>query len=186
MLNSTWYWNVYKTIFDQDTCDQLVEDAYENGIAITDKEIGADGEFFESKIINDQSVYQSINEKINLANTECFWNFDYTSLEAIKFVEMNVGHYCDWHLDSSHINKELGESRKHTIIVMLSDPSEFEAEPLAIIGGLPNQDGDWNTHVPLEKGDMLILPACVPYKLNVVQDGLEKLLITHTVGPAWR
>ena len=187
MLNSTWYCNRYTSVFDTETCDQIIEDAYEHGKEDNARIQGSDGEFYELRLIEDINIYKSLDEKIKLANAECEWNFDYHTLEAIKFIELNVGHYSDWHLDSSFVNSELGEARKHTIIIMLSDAQEYLAPGnIEIIGGLPNQEADWNTEIQLDKGDMLILPACVAYKVNVVQDGQQKMLVTHTVGPSWR
>ena len=187
MLNSTWYWNNYKSFFDVETCDQIVEDAYDHGADDNDRVQGSNGEFYELKLIDDLELYKSLDEKIKFANSECKWNFDYNTLEAIKFVELNVGHYSDWHMDSAHINEAHNGARKHTVIVMLSDTKEYlQPGGIEIVGGMPNQENDWNTEIYLEKGDMLILPACVPYKVNVIQDGLQKLLVTHTVGPAWR
>ena len=186
MLNSTWYFNNYKNTFDEDTCNNIIEDAYEHGVTDDNRVQGADGEFFDLKIIKDVDVYKALNEKLDIANKECKWNFDYTSIEEIKFIEMNTGHYSDWHLDSSFTNDVYNGTRKHTIIVMLSDPEEYNSKGIEIVGGLPNSEGDWNTLVPMNKGDMLVLPACVPYKVNVIEGGLQRLLVTHTIGPAWR
>lgn len=186
MLNSTWYFNNYKNTFNQDECEQIIEDAYEHGTEDEARIQGSNGEFYNLKIIKDIDVYKKLDEKIKVANSECLWNFDYETIEEIKFIELNVGHYSDWHLDSAFTKDVYRGTRKHTIITMLSTLEEYNSNGIEIIGGLPNSEGEWNTYVNMEQGDVLILPSCVPYKVNVIEGGLQRLLVTHTIGPAWR
>lgn len=186
MLNSAWYWNVYKSAFSAEWCDQVIEDSYDKGVEDSNFLRGADGANCEVKILDDITLYKEIDEKIKIANNECNWKFDYEFIEPLRFTEYQTGNFYDWHIDGHFSIESIGNQRKHTALIMLSSPNEYSGGSVNILGGLPRNESEWNTELFLEKGDMLIFPACIPYKIGVIDRGLQRVLAGHTVGPAWR
>ena len=184
MLNSTWYYNIYKEMLSHEDCDNIIEEAYESSEAQEFVQ-GTEGANYNYKHLTDNDLYSTIDKIVARANNECLWRFNYEFIEPLKFVEYATGHCHDWHIDSHNNLTGIGEQRKHTIIVQLSDENEKTGGHINILGGLPRNENEWNSEIFLSKGDVLIFPAFIPYKVNVIEGGLQRMLTGHTAGPAW-
>jgi len=186
MLNSPFYYNVYKNAFTKEWCDQVIETAYEKAEEIEGQaEQGYTGRYSDVRWLVEKWVFDDVVPQINHANQDSMWNIDYKYLEPLQFTEYKQGQYYDWHIDSyPHLKN--GEQRKLSFSIILSDPEEYEGGMFTIVGGLPNVEKEWEMQVPLEKGDLIVFPSFVPHKVSVINNGLRRSLVGWCMGPAWR
>lgn len=185
MLNSPFYFNVYKNAFSEEWCDAVTESAYENSEVTGQAEFGYNGRSCDIRWLADSWIFNEVVPKINHANEDSKWNFHYEYLEPLQFTEYKPGHFYNWHIDS-YPNLKDGEQRKLSFSIMLSDPSEYVGGMFKIVSGLPNVETEWEMEVPLEKGDLLVFPSCIPHKVEVIDKGLRRSLVGWCMGPAWR
>ncbi len=89
-----------------------------------------------------------------------------------QYLTYNADHYCDWHLD---IGKNV--SRKLSVIIQLSDDSEYIGGNLELMTG----------PVPLvpsrEKGMVIIFPSYILHRITKIIHGTRRSLSTWIPGP---
>jgi PKHD-type hydroxylase len=120
-------------------------------------------------------------ELVNLIKTanKRMWNFDIQGLqEDIQFTEYhgNDQGFYDWHVD-------IGEStsmRKLSIVVMLSDPADYEG------GLLQLKTGQTERTVPREKGTVILFPPYFLHRVTPVTAGTRRTLVLWVSGPPFR
>lgn len=114
-------------------------------------------------------MIQECNEKLYRFNIATFENIQFTEYE-----ESYQGHYA-WHTD-------LGpdaNTRKLSVVVQLSDPSEYEG------GELQYKIGDEESTVPKEKGYVIIFPSFILHRVTPVTKGTRRTLALWTTGPSF-
>ena len=106
------------------------------------------------------------------------WGFDLHSiLDSIQYTEYpeGGGHY-DWHVDiGPGINH-----RKVSIVVQLSDPTEYEGGDLQIWSG-----GQFRT-VPKLKGCTALFPSFLLHRVTPVTKGLRRTLVLWVGGSSYK
>jgi PKHD-type hydroxylase len=88
------------------------------------------------------------------------------------------GHYT-WHLDDSGKNTQRGP-RKLSLVIQLSDPSDYEG------GELQLQTGPDPTIVDKAKGLVAAFPSYTLHRATPVTKGIRKTLVVWITGPAFR
>lgn len=109
-----------------------------------------------------------------------FYNFDlYGFVEAMQFAiyEGDLNSHYDWHTDGSTIS---GSPRKLSLVLQLSDPSDYEG------GELQLQAGSGITPVPKEKGLIVAFPSYILHKVTPVTQGTRYSLVVWACGPAFK
>lgn len=185
VLNSPFYFNVYKNAFSKEWCDQVIEASQEIHEETGRAEEGFHGRSCDIRWIAEQWIFDKVVPIVNHANQDSGWNLEYEYLEPLQFTEYKTGQFYDWHVDSYPHTKN-GEQRKLSFTIMLSDPEEYSGGMFHAVGGLPNVEKEWNMEVPLEKGDIVLFPSFVPHKVSVVDQGVRRSLVGWCMGPAWR
>jgi PKHD-type hydroxylase len=123
-------------------------------------------------------LYWELANLINTANNK-MWHFDIQGMqEDIQFTEYygNDHGFYDWHLD-------VGEStsmRKISIVVMLSDPADYEG------GLLQFKTGQTERTVPREKGTVVLFPPYFLHRVTPVTAGTRRTLVLWVSGPPFR
>ena len=120
-----------------------------------------------------QWIYEKISGYAKTANRE-MWNFDiwgYQDLLQYTTYYGNGGHY-DWHAD-------LGPSisnRKLSVVLQLSDPSEYEGGDLQMNPG--------GTILTVEKGlgTLCFFPSFLLHRVTPLTSGVRKSLVTWLCG----
>jgi len=118
-------------------------------------------------------IYDTLIHYIQEANS--IWKFDlHTVIDDIQYTEYRGGgnHY-DWHVD---IGPGSISHRKVSVIVQLSDPSEYKGGELQI-----NTGGQIKT-IPQVKGSVVIFPSYLLHRVTPVTTGLRKSLVLWAGG----
>ena len=90
------------------------------------------------------------------------------------------GHYS-WHMDSGVGKNMQGESpRKFTMVLQLTDPSEYEGGQLQLFTSTEPTD------IPKEKGMVAVFPSYTLHRVTPVTSGIRRTLVVWVTGPAFK
>ena len=121
-------------------------------------------------------VYSIIFSMVGRAN-DTFFNFQIDSIDSkIQYTvydEVAKGHY-GWHMDVGSNNSR----RKLSVVVQLSDPSEYEGGELQI-----QSDSTTPITVEKEKGTVIIFPSYLLHRVTPVTKGTRRSLVLWIDGP---
>ena len=183
-INQTnYYW--FNGGFSSEEVDKIVEDSKEysfvKGVIIdehnTDKFRKSDIKWlpFDSKW---EWVIDRIMNQVIEAN-DAIWNFDLKSIiDNIQYTEYDGkgGHY-DWHMD---IGPGPISHRKVSIVVQLSDPSEY------VGGDLELKPGCTDLVIPRGKGNVVIFPSFLLHRVVPLVSGNRKSLVLWVGGDHYK
>lgn len=109
---------------------------------------------------------------------DAMWNFDLLGYnDSLQYTTYygGGGHY-DWHTD---VGPGMA-NRKISVVVQLSDPSEYTGGVLNLNGG------NGIIECPKEKNTVIIFPSFVLHRVTPVLTGIRKSLVTWIAGPPLR
>lgn len=127
---------------------------------------------------NSSWVYEKLANMCLEAN-DTIWGFNVTSLkDDVQYTEYyeGGGHY-DWHVD---IGPYPINHRKISIVVQLSDPSEYEG------GDLELWTGGQFKQIPKIKGCTVVFPSFLLHRVTPVTKGIRKSLVLWVGGDAYQ
>jgi PKHD-type hydroxylase len=138
-------------------------------------------------IRNDQCnwFFQRIEVAASKINSRYF-GFDifYPDVAQYTIYDGDGSHY-DWHWDMQIGDELFGTEkrvqRKISLILQLSDPSEYEGGELLIL-----KHGRSETSIEKKKGHIILFPSFLPHKVCPVTSGVRKSLVIWFNGPDWR
>lgn len=126
-------------------------------------------------------LWEKISKLIANINAQ-FFNFDisgiYEPMQLTQYKGEEQGRY-NWHPDMSM--NQSGVMRKLSMVLSLSDPSEFTGGELQ----LKDKD-DEPTTVELAKGRAWFFPSWVLHRVAPVTSGVRKSLVVWAGGPPFR
>lgn len=130
--------------------------------------------------LDDKSLwlYQKLSNLIFEANNS-IWGFNLHSIiDSIQYTEYleGGGHY-DWHVD---IGPAPINHRKISIVVQLSDPTEYEGGDLEIWSGGSFQK------VPKMKGCVVTFPSFLLHRVTPVTSGKRRSLVLWVGGDSYK
>lgn len=115
-----------------------------------------------------------------------YYGFDLTGFDAIQYTEYNnEGHKYDWHMDmitGPSKGTNMIQTRKLSIIMPLSDPTEYEGGKFQIQNGLPDDPID----VEQEKGSIIAFPSFMIHRVTPIITGIRRSLVIWVVGPKFK
>lgn len=124
-------------------------------------------------------LYDKVGYIVRVLNGQ-FFRFDLTGFaESFQYTTYDGdGEHYDWHMDKHYING--GVPRKLSVIIQLSDPSEYE-------GGILELYTD-NKPIQMEKkkGLVVVFPSYILHRVTPVTSGTRRSLVIWTGGPAFR
>jgi len=127
-------------------------------------------------------LYFKLMEFVSEANKN-LWNFNlYSVLDNIQYTEYHAtqeGHY-GWHQD---VGGGFMSKRKLSMVVQLSDPSEYEGGNFQFFkGGNPE-----NAEIaPKDKGYIFIFPSYMMHRVTPVTSGVRKSLVLWLGGEHYK
>lgn len=183
MLN--WYW--FQNGFSQDDIKRVstLADRFPYQDAVTMGETGVNEAIRKSRIkwlhssdMNTHWLYDKLMELAQIGNRE-LWNFDLIStVDSIQYTEYQEGggHY-DYHLD---IGSGSASLRKLSLVVQLSDPSEYEGGTFEVLRGREPEA------LPKDQGAVLLFPSYLMHRVTPVTKGLRRSLVIWVGGSHYR
>ena len=128
-------------------------------------------------------LYERIRERVERINNDLY-RFDLTGmLENIVYLRYRcaeegrpAGHY-DWHQD---FGGGVSSLRKLSVIVQLSDPTQYEGCRLRLFN-----DSDYDPGL-IEQGDMIVFPSWTPHCVTPITRGERHALVSWITGPQFR
>lgn len=125
-------------------------------------------------------VYEILSHVASSLNAQYF-GFDLTgfgeALQLTHYDGSNSGMY-GWHQDYG--SGQTGISRKLSLVVQLTDPSEYEGGNLQIMSSANP------TTIRKERGFITAFPAYMLHQVTPVTQGTRQSLVTWVSGPAFR
>lgn len=125
-------------------------------------------------------IYRRIADVVNQTNDDIF-KFDLSKIEIFQFTKYkqeDVGFY------GKHIDPFFGlhspENRKLSVVVQLSDPSEYEG------GNLCLYTGKDPTIIEKKKGRIVFFPSYTLHEVTPVTKGTRYTLVGWVHGPAFK
>lgn len=113
-----------------------------------------------------------------IANRECEWDYDLTGHENIQFAEYAIGHHYNWHVDNFSLGYQKTD-RKITVIILLSDPAEYEGGDLLV--------KLYQNYKPeLKKGSVIAFPSILEHMVTPVTKGTRYSATMWINGPCFR
>lgn len=127
-------------------------------------------------------LYFKLMELASEANKN-LWNFNlYSVIDNIQYTEYHAsqeGHY-GWHQDvgGGHMSK-----RKLSMVVQLSDPSEYEGANFQYFKGGNPENAEI---ISKEKGFVVIFPSYVMHRVTPITKGVRKSLVLWLGGEHYK
>jgi PKHD-type hydroxylase len=189
MIESSWHWISYFTDKEVDSLCKAIEKEY----TLTEGSMGSSNEEIDFRFrstsltfVDKQAipkVWKKVEELVYLANRSAF-NFDITKIESCQYgvyKASNKGKY-NWHMDT--FLPGVGTfDRKISIVVQLTDPSEYEGGDLEF-KGISLTDEVKNNFK--NKGSVVAFPSFCIHRVTEVTKGVRKSLVFWVEGPAFR
>ena len=124
-------------------------------------------------------LFNKLGHIVSSLNTQ-FYKFDLTgfgdSLQLTNYDHSEQGMY-GWHQDYGSVG---APSRKLSLVLQLTDPSEYEGGNLQIMtGGEP-------TNVHKQRGLVTVFPSYVVHQVTPVTQGSRQSLVAWITGPEFR
>lgn len=126
-------------------------------------------------------IFQRLDYIANSANND-FFGFDLYHTESFQYTlytEDNKGFYR-WHWDTNTGNNIMAKQRKVSMVIQLSDPSEYEGGNLCLC------PAGREIVVEKELGLGAIFPSFVNHTVTPVTSGVRETLVCWVTGPEWR
>lgn len=123
-------------------------------------------------------VFQKLASLVSEANAK-FFNFDLSGFgEKIQLTnyKSEVEGTYDWHQDFG----SKGPSRKLSLVMQLTDPSQYEGGNLEIVTGAEP------TQIPKQRGFICIFPAWTLHRVTPVTQGERQSLVAWISGPDFK
>ena len=121
-------------------------------------------------------IFDKLKTLVAEAN-DTAWNFDlYSIIDSLQYSEYLIGDHCDLHMD---IVREKNY-RKISIIIQLSDPSEYDG------GDLEIWCDDKFEIASKEKGCAFIFPSFLLHKVTPITRGIRKSLVLCVGGGSYK
>ena len=128
-----------------------------------------------------QHIWDKFSKVVTEVNRRYF-HFDltgfYEPMQLGIYTAEDKGHY-DWHIDLIKDNNTA--PRKLSMVLMLSDPSEFEGGELLL-----KSDRDIPSKLEMVKGRAWFFPSYMLHKVTPVTKGIRKTLVLWVGGPQFK
>lgn len=197
------FWQCWPSILSKEDCTKLINIAK----TYDAKDAVVGGESKAAKLKVDQEIRRSIvrwlpkndsrlTELVSLIRN-CFeesnaraFGFDLNTFYELQFTEYHATdnqHYA-WHTDCDMVNCKDVTTRKLSMVIQLSDPSEYEGGVFEL--GAPAVDKDHNAPVKQDlftpQGSLLVFPSFIYHRVTPVTKGTRYSLVSWCRGPEFK
>ncbi len=186
------YW-YFKSVIPNYICDQIIKlgnSLKENKAIVGEPKIeGTKLKVRDSDVswINDKWVLKEIIPYIGIANIDAKWFVEMDNHELAQFTKYKLNQHYDWHFDQYLTPDEFGKTRKLSLILSLSDSSEYEGGKLLFdYQDYPNQNKFSECTELKNKGSIIVFPSYLYHKVTPVTEGTRYSLVIWAKGNNWR
>jgi len=152
-----------------------------NGSSQVNKEVRETEVSWYTPNKNNIHIWQKISNVVSEVNSQ-FFHFDLTGFyepaQLGLYVEDKQSHY-GWHTDASVKDRKV--PRKLSMVLMLSDPSEFEGGQLEI-----KTNSDDPITLEQKRGRAWFFPSYVLHRVTPVTKGTRRSLVLWIGGPEFK
>ena len=132
-------------------------------------------------------MFDTIFNYIQTANKSAEWNFDLSGMEDVQLGRYTTGGFYDYHMDTilgTDKPVDMPETRKLSMSLILSDPSEYEGGEFYIQSGSPEQE----KLLKMEqlKGRVLAFPSFMIHGVAPVTKGKRESVVVWVEGPKFK
>ena len=113
------------------------------------------------------------------ANIYAGWQYEILNIEQIQLTRYKTNQFYEWHKDAPVISDNQF-TRKLSVVLLLSDPSEYEG------GGLFIKDVDEEQNVLQNQGDLIVFPSFLLHKAETVTSGTRMTAVGWVNGPRFK
>lgn len=190
LKNLYWYWN---NAVGNKFCDDVIKFAStlrKREAFTVDPKLGPiyKSEWRKSKVIwlNEKWIYKELLKFLDLANTNAGYNYILKEAEAIQYTRYDSDNYYHWHMDQT-LEMDRPDSRKLSICINLTDPSEFEGGEFWISKPhvVPEKIKPMKLDFMRKRGSAIVFPSFVFHKVAPVTKGTRHSLVCWMRGPLW-
>jgi len=162
--------------------------------------------------LNDQWIYNLIHPFVHEANKKAGWNVDWDWSESCQFTKYEPGGFYAWHQDASADNTQMykryihglteeslntkkipktylrnnmmiGKTRKLSVTVNLTDPSEYEGGNLMFDFGEHSENNRFHLcKEAREQGSIIVFPSSVYHMVQPIEKGTRYSLVMWNLG----
>ena len=186
-----YYWWWWQSELSDEEVNNIIKVCESEKYQETDACIGhgagehVDSIYRTSKIrfINEPDLSDKIWNYVHEANNNAF-GFDIvktnSDIQYTKYNSEDAGHY-NWHRDNNWL-KQTYFDRKLSIVIQLSDPSEYEGGALQFrIDGETLEEENFKP-----KGSIIVFPSFIKHRVTEVTKGTRRSLVSWIEGPKFR
>lgn len=165
----------------RNVCDDIIQKTGAIDLATGDNKTRKAFTSYLPRIVLTKPIYQQIGELARTINSTHY------GLDISGFIENGLiytvydttGDHYDWHTDKTDRNGTRKDFVKMTVVVQLSDPSEYE-------GGVVEIMTDGIISVPKTQGLAYAIPGWTPHRVTPVTRGTRKSLVVWTAGTKFK
>jgi PKHD-type hydroxylase len=139
--------------------------------------------FIEPNRENDW-IHHRVSHIVGRRNSDMY-QLDLAGFDGFQFslYDGAAGGHYGWHMDMQTEPPNPAQHRKLSVVVMLSDPDEYEGGDLVL---LPFGSPDRELRLRPKKGEMVFFYSFIPHKVEPVTKGKRCSLVTWAVGEKFR
>jgi PKHD-type hydroxylase len=185
------WWQIWHNYLNANKCQEFIDDALK--IQPMQAKIG-----FKSDAVNDKEYRRSKVRWLNRTAPKFQWmfthmenlfrranqsfGFDLNYFHEIQFTEYHEDYegYYNWHEDLNWIENRPCQ-RKLSIVVQLTDPSEYEGGELEL-----KTDQPPNKERLKQRGTAIVFPSFLKHRVTPVTKGCRYSLVSWYEGPPFR
>ena len=140
--------------------------------------------------VKDIKIYNIINDFFITANKNAGWNFDTCWNETMQYTVYNQKQFYSWHADQStepypkdyKEKNYAGLTRKLSMTIQLSDPSEYEGGDFCFKWLTTNGVHEEIVHDAKKLGTIIVFPSYIWHTVKPITKGTRKSLVCWQLG----
>jgi PKHD-type hydroxylase len=183
ILNNYSEWAFYNDVFDKDECENIktLFKNPEKSTVTRGDDPAVDYSDTRSSLVSwvpynkdVRWIYERISNFVHDCNNSRY-GFDIVGFnEPLQLAKYEIGDYFDWHQD---MGRDVSW-RKLSIVVQLSDPSEYEGGQLEFLSR--------SKFASNKLGSLIIFPSYMSHKVTPITGGTRYSLVAWISGPPYR